>query len=89
VWLVEWRSLPSSYIVATTTTGETPLGMREDDEPELRGFRQVGARNDFPFAETQWMRRAGFGAWNRVGAVVMLIGTGSYSVPSGYTCPLA
>ena len=89
VWLVEWRSLPDHYIIATTTTGEPPLGMREDDEPELRGFRQVGTRSDFPFAETQWMRRAGFGAWNRVGAVVLLSGTGSYSVPSGYTCPLA
>lgn len=89
VWLVEWRSLPDDYIIATTTTGETPLGMREDDEPELRGFRQVGTRSDFPFAETQWMRRAGFGSWNRVGAVVFHSEDSSYGVPTGYGCPMA
>lgn len=88
VWLVEWRSLPDSYIIATTTTGEAPLGMREDDEPELRGFRAVGVREDHPFTETQWMRRAGFGGWNRVGAVVKRIGNASYAVPTNYDCPM-
>ena len=88
VWCVEWRSLPNDYIIATTTTGESPLGMREDEETELQGFRQVGNRDDFPYSEVQYMRRAGFGGWNRVGAVVLRVGNASYTEPTNYTAPI-
>jgi hypothetical protein len=88
VWIVEWRALPDSYIVATTTEGDRPLAMREDPEPELQGFKQVATRDDHPFYERQYMRRAGFGAWNRVGALVYRIGNASYAVPTNYTPPI-
>lgn len=89
VWLVEWPSLPANYLIATTTGGNRALGMREDPEAELRGFNRVAERDNHPFYESQWMRRAGFGARNRVGAVVMRIGNGTYAVPTGYTSPMA
>lgn len=89
VFIVEWPSLPDNYIVATTTGGDKALAMREDPEPELRGFRQVGTRDDHPYWESQWARRAGFGTWNRVGALVYRIGNASYAVPTGYDSPLA
>lgn len=89
VWIVEWRALPDNYIIATTTEGDRPLGMRQDPEPELQGFKQVADRDDYPFYERQYLRRAGFGAWNRVGALVYRIGNASYAVPTNYTPPIA
>lgn len=88
VWIAEWKSLPSNYIVATTVGGSKPLGMREEPETELQGFHRAGEISNYPFTEEQWVRIAGFGAWNRVGALVYQIGSGSYSVPSGYTSPM-
>lgn len=88
VWVVEWRSAPDNYIVATTTEGPRALRMREHPEPELQGFRMVAEREDHPFLESQWERHAGFGAWNRVGAVVQRVGNGSYAVPTNYASPM-
>lgn len=88
VWLVEWRSLPDSYIVAATTDGSRPLKMREHEEADLQGFNLVAQRDDHPFYESQWLRYAGFGAFNRVGALVQRIGNGSYAIPTNYTVPM-
>ena len=88
VWIVEWKSLPANYIVAVATGGNRALAMRQDPEPELQGFKRVAERNDHPFYESQWLRRAGFGARNRVGAVVMRVGNGTYAIPSNYTAPI-
>lgn len=87
-WIVEWRSMVSSYVISLTTEGPRPLRMRQHPEAELQGFRLVGERNDHPFYEAHWERHAGFGAWNRVGAVVTRIGNGSYAVPTGYSSPM-
>ena len=87
-WIVEWRSLPDNYIVSVTTNGEKPIAQREEPEPELQGFKKVADRNDHPFFEAQWERRAGFGAWNRVGAFVTRIGNASYAIPTNYTTPM-
>lgn len=88
VWIVEWKSLPSNYIVATTTEGERPIAMRQHQEAELQGLNLVGQRDDHPFYESQWLRAAGFGAWNRVGAAVLRIGNASYAIPTNYTSPM-
>lgn len=88
VWIVEWAALPDNYIIATTTGGSRPIAMREDEEPELRGFKRVAERNDHPWYESQFLRRAGYGGYNRVGAVVMRIGNASYAVPTNYTVPM-
>ncbi|MCA9878214.1 MAG: hypothetical protein KC442_10550 [Thermomicrobiales bacterium] len=87
-WVVEWQALPSNYVIGVTTDGIKPLRMREDPEPELQGFQRVAERNDHPFYESQWLRRAGFGAWNRVGAVVAEIADSTYDVPTGYAVPM-
>lgn len=87
-WIAEWKALPADYIVATTTGGERPLAMREKEAPELRGFIRADDRPDYPWYESQFIRIAGFGAWNRVGAVVYRIGNGSYAVPTNYTSPM-
>jgi hypothetical protein len=87
-WIVEWRSMPDNYSVSVTTGGTRPLRMREHPEAELQGFKLVAMREDHPFEESQWERHAGFGAWNRVGAVVKRYGNGTYAVPTGYSSPL-
>jgi hypothetical protein len=89
VWVAEWKSLPDSRIVALTTGGARPLKMREEPEATLRGFKKVGQRDDHPFYESQWLRSAGFGAFNRVGALVFEISDSSYDIPTGYTSPMA
>jgi hypothetical protein len=87
-WVAEWPRIPADYIVAVAA-GATPLRMRQDPEPQLQGFAEVAVREDHPWWESQWMRRAGFGAYNRVGAVVQRVGNGSYAIPTSYGSPMA
>jgi hypothetical protein len=86
-WLVHWRALPDNYLIGVTTEGEKPLAMRQHAEPELQGFNLVANRDDHPWYERQWARFAGFGAWNRVGAVVQEVGDASYDIPTNYNTP--
>jgi hypothetical protein len=91
MWVVEYPRLPANYILAVATGGEPPLGLRQDPEPALRGFAEVPAENDptlFPHLRRTWIRRAGFGAWNRVSAAVGRVGNGTYAVPTGFTVPM-
>lgn len=87
-WVSEWKALPNNYGVAVMTDSVKPLRMREDAEPELQGFKRVAERADHPFLESQWLRRCGFGAWNRIGAYTFVIGSGTYTVPAGFTTPM-
>lgn len=88
VWIVEWPTLPDNYIVSIAEGGERPLRMREDPEPELQGFNLVAQRDDHPFYESQYLRRAGFGAWSRIAATVTRTGNGTYSEPANYNNPI-
>lgn len=83
-----WSALPSDYLIGITTDGPRPVAFRQEPEAELQGFKKVAERNDHPFYESQYLRIGGFGAWNRVGAVVQRVGSGSYAIPSNYTAPL-
>jgi hypothetical protein len=86
-WIVEWDKLPATHGFMFATGGDRPLGMREHPEPELQGYNRVADRDDHPFYESQWLRMAGFGARNRVGAIAFRIGNGTYAVPTGYAQP--
>ncbi len=88
VYVYEWNRLPNGYMIATTTEGNKPLMLREPEQAELRGFRQHGERQDFPWYEAQLRRYAGFGAYNRVGALVYRVGDAAYAIPSGYLNPI-
>lgn len=87
-WVAEWRSMPSNYLISVTTEGEKPLAQREDMEAELQGFQEVARRDDHPWYERQYLRRAGFGAWNRVGGIVYETDNATYSVPTNYSSPM-
>lgn len=88
VWLAEWKALPTGYLVATMTGGPRAIAMREEPEASLRGFNRVAERNDYPFYESQYLRVAGFGAQNRVGALVYRVGNGAYAIPANLTAPI-
>lgn len=88
-WLVEWRAFPANYILSVMTQGPRPLGMRQHEEEELRGFFRVPSdRVDHPYYEYQYLRYAGFGANNRVGAHVHRVGNAAYAIPTNYTSPM-
>lgn len=89
VWIAQWNAIPSTYVVAISAGGTPPLVRRVDPEPELQGFRPVDRIDQFPFFQDNWQRRMGFGGWNRVGAVVLRTGNGTYAVPTNYTVPMA
>lgn len=88
VWIAEWKTLPTDYLVAITTGGARGLKMREEPEESLQGFNKVADRNDHPFYESQYLRIAGFGANNRVGILVYRVGNASYAIPTNYTSPM-
>jgi len=90
MWVVEWKRLPDSYMIATALGNTDPvLKMREYDAPALQGFFPELHSPDGNLNITRLLRYAGFGVYDRTGAVVQLIGNGTYSVPTGYTAPLA
>ena len=89
VWICEWKAMPSTYYMMVSTQGEPVLGMRQHQEGSLQGFNRVAERNDHPFYESQWERHAGFGAWNRTGAVIRRIGNAAYVIPTNYSVPMA
>jgi hypothetical protein len=88
MWVAEWPALPSTYGISIATGGPAPLAMRQDPEAELQGFVRADSRDDYPWNEEQYFRRAGFGAWNRVGAVVFRIGNASYAIPTSFGSPM-
>lgn len=88
VWVREWTSLPANYIVATVEGADAPVTMRQDELAALQGFNLVATREDFPYTEFQYRRKAGFGAWNRVGALVYRVNNGAYAIPTNYTSPM-
>jgi len=90
MWVVEWKRLPDSYMIATALGNTDPvLKMREYDAPALQGFFPELHSPDGNLNITRLLRYAGFGVYDRTGAAVQLIGNGTYSVPTGYTAPLA
>jgi hypothetical protein len=87
VHLREWNKLPADYAIAVTDSGLSPLLYREDPEVSLQGFHEIPGRENIPYLQRIWIRRRGYAAFNRVGAVVYRTNNGTYAAPSGYTLP--
>lgn len=88
-WIVRWDALPSDYTISVITSGARPVAMREHPEAELQGFNRVANRDDDPYYESQYVRHAGFAAWNRVGAIITHVDAdGTYDVPTGFAQPM-
>jgi len=87
-WIIEWRSLPDSYMIGHAQGAGPVLKMREYPAESLQGLIAEGFSPDGAMEEIRSIRYAGFGVANRVAACVQYIGSGSYSIPSGYGAPL-
>lgn len=88
IFVVEWRAMPSSYMIAHSTGAGPVVKMREYDAPELQGFFPEEFSPDGNLQEMRMLRFAGFGVFNRVAACVQYIGGASYTIPTGYGAPL-
>jgi hypothetical protein len=88
-WIVEWSSLPNHYIVSRTSGSGAIIGMREQPAAELKGFFPEFYNVDGNTWINRYLRIAGFGVINRVGAVVMEVNDATYDVPTDYNAPLA
>lgn len=86
-----WRGMPTNYMVAFTNgDGPKPIRQREHPEATLRGFKPETDREDYPYLETPYVRRAGFGGWNRVGAVAQQVngGDATFDIPANMGSPM-
>lgn len=85
----EWSSWPAGYVGAYSSGGLKALAFREDELAQLQGFGPIADREDFPYLQRIFQRKAGVGAYNRVGAAVRRVGNATYQTPAGFTAPVA
>jgi len=87
VWAIEWRAMPENYMLGIDLDAPQPLMRRIDPEDTglPLGLNLVGQDEVFPFVDSFWRNRFGFGVGNRLNGVVMELGNGGgYTVPTGY-----
>lgn len=92
MWIVEWGKLPDNYIVSVARGATSPpLRMRQYPATQLQGLFREDHSPDGNLQERRYIRYAGFGAFNRVGAMVNFVSAGdtTYDIPAGYEAPLA
>ena len=88
-WIVEWRALPDGYMIAHAQGAGPVLKMREYGVQSLQGLFTESNSPDGNLQETRFIRYAGFGVANRIGALVYQVGSATYNVPAGYSNPLS
>ena len=84
VHVVSWSALPSNYPIIVARGGDPVLGMRQHAEPELQGFFAEPFNVDGNHMGIRFLRYAGFGVMNRVGAIAARIGNETYAIPAGF-----
>lgn len=84
IHVVQWDSLPSSYPMVIARGAPEVVGQRNEPEAALQGFFPEFFDLDGNHMGTRFIRYAGFGVMNRVGAIAARIGNGTYAIPSGY-----
>jgi hypothetical protein len=85
-WVVEWRWVPASYMLALHLDAPRPVIMRVDpaDTGLPQGLTLVARDAQFPWENSVWRNRFGFGVGNRLNGVAMYVHTDAWAVPSGY-----
>jgi hypothetical protein len=91
VWVVEWPTLPDNYILAVAVDADPVVAMREYDAPALQGLFRENHTADGNHFVYRFLRYAGFGVQNRIGAAVYQVSGGdtTYDIPANYSTPLA
>lgn len=85
--IAEWRWVPSQYMLAVHLDAPKPLKKRIDP-PDVglgQGLQLVAKSEKYPFTESVFSNRYGFGCGNRLNGVMGLVdGNNSYATPAGY-----
>jgi len=86
-WVIEWRWITAEFALAIHLDAEKPLMKRVDpaDTGLGRGLQLVTRETEFPFEESFWRHRFGYGCANRLNGVVMEFDTVGYTIPTGYS----
>lgn len=88
VWVVQWRWVPATYMLAVHLDAPAPLKRRVDPAATglPRGLAMVSdSTGDYPFREAHWRARFGMGVGNRLnGVVVEVSDDGAYTIPAAY-----
>ena len=87
VWVVEWRWIPSAYILGVHMAAPKPLKQRVD--PGFtglpRGLTMVAKDEDYPISTAYYDHRFGYGVGNRLSACAyQLVASTTYTTPTGY-----
>jgi hypothetical protein len=87
VWVVEWRWIPSGWMVGIDLDNPAPLKVRVD--PDDTGIESaltlVQTDRMYPLQNSHYRRRMGVGVANRLNGVVMELGNGgTYTIPAAY-----
>lgn len=87
VWVVEWRWMPAAYMLGIHLDAPKPLIQRIDpaDTGLGQGLQLVATDEQYPFTESYYSHRFGFGCGNRLNGVAMFIDAGAWAVPSAYS----
>lgn len=86
-WVVQWRWIPSGYMLAVHLDAPPPLKKRVDPVATGlgTGLQLVAQDEQFPFMSSFWRHRFGFGVGNRLNGVAIDFGTsGDYVIPTIY-----
>lgn len=86
-WVSEWRWIPAGYMLGVHLEAPAPLMERVDPDYTglARGLQLVSESDVYPFEQSHYTDRFGFGVGNRLnGVVIQLTENGSYSPPAAY-----
>ena len=85
VLIVRWRRIPDNYLWAVNLDADMPVGIREDEAPDLRGLFNIDSvENSGNMLLRRFRRKIGFAAVNRVNNYVLRTGNGTYAPPTAY-----
>lgn len=86
--IVEWRWWPANYLLAVHYGVAAPLMERHDPGYTglPRGLTLVATSDRYPFSESIYSHRFGFGVGNRPnGVVLQFVASTTYTIPTGFT----
>jgi hypothetical protein len=88
VWVIEWRWIPATFILALDLDAPKPLMQRIDpaDTGLGTGLQLVATSDQYPFTESFYSHRFGFGVGNRLNGYVMEVSAdgNDYTEPTVY-----
>ena len=85
-WVIEWRWIPTGYILGLSLDAPKPLIERVDpaDTGLPQGLALVARDSDYPIETSYWEHRFGLGVGNRLNGVFLRFHATTWAVPSGY-----